>query len=59
VATASGTVQPQFATGGFIIDNAATTTGASQIYFLTTDASASCTTAGTGLCATQVGQAAP
>jgi hypothetical protein len=59
VATASGTAQPQFATGGFIIDNAATTTGASQIYFLTTDASASCTTAGTGLCATQVGQAAP
>jgi hypothetical protein len=60
VATASGTAFPQFATGGFIIDNAATTTGASQIYFLTTDSSASsCTTAGSGLCATQVGQAAP
>jgi hypothetical protein len=58
VKTASGTNQPQFATGGFIIDNAATTTGASNIYFLTTDSTGTCTS-GTGLCAIQVEQAAP
>jgi hypothetical protein len=50
-------------TGGLIIDNSVVSgilAGTSQIYFLTTDSSASsCTTAGSGVCAVQASQASP
>lgn len=51
-------------TGGIIIDNAVgsgTLSGASEIYFLTTDnsSSVSCSTSGTGVCAIQASQSSP
>ena len=48
-------------TGGFVVDNAVNSpAGTSNIYFLSTDNSgAACSTAGTGVCATQVSQTAP
>jgi hypothetical protein len=44
-------------TGGFIIDNSSTTSGASQIYFLTQDTSG--TSPCTGTCGVQASQSAP
>jgi hypothetical protein len=50
-------------TGGLVIDNSVgsgSLAGASQIYYLSTySANGSCTTAGTGICATQASQTAP
>ena len=44
-------------TGGIIIDNASTATGASQAYFFNLTNQACATSGGTGICATQVSQA--
>lgn len=51
-----------FPTGGIIIDNSVgsgTLAGASQIYFLTLDNSATCGNSVVGFCATQASQSAP
>ena len=49
-------------TGGLVVDNLVspgTMAGASEFYFLSTDSSGTCTTAGTGVCATQTSQTSP